>query len=145
MCHVTDGVSDARCRMPFSASVLRGIHCCPNFSYLIYPTSVSVLWRICVHTGHVVAQLVEALRYKPEGRGFDSLWWHWNFSLTQSFWPHCGPGVDWASNRNEYKEYFLGGKGGRCVRLTSLPPSCADCLEIWKPQPTGTLRASQGL
>jgi hypothetical protein len=22
--------------------------------------------------GHVVAQLVEALRYKPEGRGFDS-------------------------------------------------------------------------
>ena len=30
-----------------------------------------------------VAQLVEALRYKPEGRGFDSRWWcHWNFSLT---------------------------------------------------------------
>jgi hypothetical protein len=27
--------------------------------------------------GHVVAQLVEALRYKPEGREFD-----WNFSLT---------------------------------------------------------------
>jgi hypothetical protein len=23
-------------------------------------------------TGHAVAQLVEALRYKPEGRGFDS-------------------------------------------------------------------------
>ena len=21
--------------------------------------------------------------------------------------------------------YFLGGKGGRCVRLTTLPPSCA--------------------
>jgi len=32
--------------------------------------------------GYVVAQLVEALRYKPEGRGFDSLWCHWNFSLT---------------------------------------------------------------
>jgi hypothetical protein len=29
-----------------------------------------------------VAQLVEALRYKPEGRGFDSRWCHWNFSLT---------------------------------------------------------------
>ena len=26
--------------------------------------------------------------------------------------------------RNEYQEYFLGGKGGRCLRLT-LPPSCA--------------------
>jgi hypothetical protein len=23
----------------------------------------------------------EALRYKPEGRGFDSRWCHWNFSL----------------------------------------------------------------
>jgi len=29
-----------------------------------------------------VAQLVEALRYKPEGRGFDSRWCHWNFLLT---------------------------------------------------------------
>jgi hypothetical protein len=29
-----------------------------------------------------VAQLLEALRYKPEGRGFDSQWCHWNFSLT---------------------------------------------------------------
>ena len=32
--------------------------------------------------GHAVAQLVEALRYKPEGRGFDSRWCHWIFSLT---------------------------------------------------------------
>jgi len=30
----------------------------------------------------LVAQLVEALRYMPEGRGFDSQWCHWNFSLT---------------------------------------------------------------
>ena len=29
-----------------------------------------------------VAQLVEALRYKPKGRGFDSRWSHWNFSVT---------------------------------------------------------------
>jgi len=32
------------------------------------------------------------------------------------------------------------GKGGRCVGLTTLLPSCADCLEIWEPQPPGTLR-----
>jgi len=31
--------------------------------------------------GHAVEQLVEALRYKSEGRGFDSRWCHWNFSL----------------------------------------------------------------
>jgi hypothetical protein len=29
--------------------------------------------------GHAVAQLVQALRYKPEGREFDSKWYHWNF------------------------------------------------------------------
>jgi hypothetical protein len=38
---------------------------------------------------------------------------------------------------------FPGGKGGRCVGLTTLPPSCADCLKIWTPQPSGTLRACQ--
>ena len=26
--------------------------------------------------------VVKALRYKPEGREFDSRWCHWNFSLT---------------------------------------------------------------
>ena len=35
----------------------------------------------------------------------------------------------------------MGDKGGRSAGLT-LPPSSADCLEIWKPQPTGTLWAS---
>jgi len=55
----------------------------------------------------LVAQLVEALRYKSEGRGFDSRWYHWIISLTQSFRLHYGPGVDSASNRNEYQECFL--------------------------------------
>jgi hypothetical protein len=31
---------------------------------------------------YTVAQLVEALRYNPEGRGFDSQLCHWIFSLT---------------------------------------------------------------
>jgi hypothetical protein len=35
----------------------------------------------------------------------------------------------------------MGVKGCRCVGLTSLPPSCPDCLKIWEPQPPGTLRA----
>jgi len=29
------------------------------------------------------------------------------------------------------------GKGGQCVGLTTLLPPCADCLEIWEPQPPG--------
>jgi len=38
-----------------------------------------------------------------------------------------------------------GGKGGRCVGLTTLLTSGADCLEIWEPQPPGTLRVCLGL
>jgi hypothetical protein len=47
-----------------------------------------------------------------------------------------GPGVDSASNRNEYQEYFLGGKGGRCVGLTTLPPSCRNlgASTSWNPK-----------
>jgi hypothetical protein len=59
---------------------------------------------------HAVAQLVDALRYKPEGHGFDSRWGHWSFSLTLFFRPHYGPVVDSASNRNEYQGYLLGVK-----------------------------------
>ena len=58
--------------------------------------------------------------------------------LTQSFWPHYGPGIDSASNRNYYQEYFLGHKSGRCVGLTTLPSLCVDCLgnvgTSWNPQ-----------
>jgi len=32
-----------------------------------------------------------------------------------------------------------------CVGLTTLPPLCADCLEIWEPHPPGTLRPCPGL
>jgi hypothetical protein len=48
---------------------------------------------------YAVVQLVEALRYKPEGRGFDYRWCHWNFSLTQRYWSHYDPGVDSASQK----------------------------------------------
>jgi hypothetical protein len=30
---------------------------------------------------HLLAQLVEAVWYKLEGRGFDSRWCHWNFFI----------------------------------------------------------------
>jgi hypothetical protein len=72
-------------------------------------------------------------RGKLEGCGFDSRWRLWDFSLSYSFRPHYCPGVVSASNKNEYKGYFLVGKGDRCVRPTTLPPSCAECLEILGP------------
>ena len=66
-------------------------------------------FQLYILLGHAVAQLIEALRYKSEGRGFDSRWRHWNFFLlTLSSRLHYGSGVDSASNRKEYQEYFLG-------------------------------------
>ena len=71
------------------------------------------------------------------------------FFLTLFFRPHYVPGVNSASNRSEYQEYFLRGKGGRCVGLTTLQHSCADCLKIygawtsWNPQ--GLPRPVMGL
>jgi len=87
-----------------------------------------------------VAQLVEALHYKPERRGFDEIF-HWHdpsghimaLGSTQPLIEMSTRNISW------------GGKGSRCVGLTTLPPSCAECLKIWEPQPPGTLWACPGL
>ena len=65
----------------------------------------------------------------------------------KSFRSHYGPGVDSASNRNEYQEYFLGVKSGRCVRLTNVPPSCAVVMKSGNLnflEPSGPLQACKG-
>jgi len=41
-----------------------------------------------------------------------------------------------------------GAKGGRCIGLTTLPPSCADCLEIWSLsllEASGPVQACNGI
>ena len=56
------------------------------------------------------------------------------------------PGGDSAS-KNEYQD-VPGGKGGQCVRVTTLPPSCAECLLIWslnRPEPSGPHRPVIGV
>ena len=98
--------------------------------------------------GHAAAQLVEALRYKSEGRGFDSTWCHWNFSLNESFRPHYGPEVDSASNRNEYQEYFLGVKaagawGWQPYHLHMPIVLKSGSLNIL--EPSGSLQACNGI
>jgi hypothetical protein len=55
-----------------------------------------------------MAQLVEALRYKPEGRGFDSRWCYWDFSLPLTFRPHYGLLGGTGFERNEYQGFLLG-------------------------------------
>jgi len=66
----------------------------------------------------------------------------WNLGADRLGWY---PGCRLKSRQPGYQEYFLGAKGGRCLELTALQHSCADCLEVWEPQPTGTLGACPGL
>jgi hypothetical protein len=40
---------------------------------------------------------------------------------------------------------ILGGKGSRCVRVTTSPPLSAECHEIWEPKSPETLSATPGL
>ena len=56
------------------------------------------------------------------------------------------PGVD-SAFKNEYQD-IPGGKGGWSVRVTTLPPSCAECLVIWslnRPEPSGPHRPVIGV
>ena len=95
----------------------------------------------------MVVQLVETLCYKPEGGGFDSRWCHWNFSLTYSFRPNYGPGVDSASKRNEYQVFFLGGKGGQCVGSKSYlrVPTVLKSGSLNLLEPSGPVQACNGI
>jgi hypothetical protein len=60
------------------------------------------LYRLQVNRGFTVAQQV--VRYQPAARGFYSRLGHWDISLISSFRLYYYPGVDSASNRNEYQE-----------------------------------------
>jgi len=85
------------------------------------------------------------LCYKSEGTGLIPASVSGFLIDIKSFRLHYGPGVDSASNRNEYQEYFLGGKGGRCVRMTTyhhpVPLSrYLGTLTSWNPLgPSGTV------
>jgi hypothetical protein len=65
---------------------------------------------------------VEALGYKPKARGFETQWGEWIFSSYLILPATLGPGVYSASNRNEY-QCFWAVECGRCVGLTTLPPT----------------------
>ena len=79
-----------------------------------------------------MANLFEKLLYKPEGRGFDCRLCHWNFSLI-------------ISGRTMGQSSTQPLKAAVRRALQNLPLSYANCLEIWEPQPRGTLRACPGL
>jgi len=47
-----------------------------------YYNGIYIYIYIYIYMGARGSLVVMALRYKPAGRGFDSRWCHWNFSVT---------------------------------------------------------------
>ena len=81
--------------------------------------------------GHAVAQLVEALRYKRIRFPKVSLEFFIDVIL-QAALGSIQPLTEMITRNMSW------GKGGRSLGLTTLPPPCANCLEVWEPQPSGT-------
>ena len=84
----------------------------------------------CPDIREVMTELVETLRHKLEGRGFDYRCGKWDFvSLIASGYTIV-LGVESVCNENECQHFVLVGKVGRCLKLSSMPPSYAGSLEI---------------
>jgi len=106
----------------------------PTTRQLTHHASKFLLLLFPLPLAQAVAKLVEALRYNPVAGsildGVTGIFYRHNFSdriVT------LGPNqpLTKMSTRN----ISFGRKGGRCVGLTILLPSCVDSLEIWVPQP----------
>jgi hypothetical protein len=84
---------------------------------LIWTGSSEVVHSRQSHYMEISDQLQHQLIYAHE----------WNESapgiIYHTQWHYCGPGVHWASNRNEYQESSWGVKSGRRIRLTTWLPS----------------------
>ena len=104
--------------------IIRRSNCINTVSGIVLGTAVAQWLRYCATNRKVTGSI-------PGGvSGF--------FIDIKSFRSHYDPGVDSASNKNEYQEYFLRGKGGRWVRLATYHhPVLLSCnlgtLTSWNP------------
>jgi hypothetical protein len=73
----------------------------------------------CPDFHEFMTELVEAMRYKLVGRGFDYRLGHWDFILTDCFRLQQSLGSESASNNKENQQYPLVGKDGRNTHIFS--------------------------
>ena len=67
------------------------------------------------------------------------------FSVTYSFRPYHGSGVDSARSENEYQEHLRGVKAAVAWGWQPHHLHVTNVMEIWEPKPSGTLWATPGL
>jgi hypothetical protein len=102
----------------------------------------SILSKICCNWGHTVAQLVEALCYKPEGRGFESDQVYF-LNLPNLSSRTIALGSTQPPTEMTTRNFPWGVEGVRRVGLTSLPPSASRISRqnMWEPRRLTTLCA----
>ena len=86
--------------------------------------------------------------YKPEGCGFDSRIYHWNFSFTYPLRHNYGPEVDTTSNKNEYQEYFFVIKAFGALAWQPYHPHVPTVLKSGRLnplEPSGPVQACNGM
>jgi len=104
------------------------------FGYYIYIYIYLHIWK----TGTAVAQWLRCCATNRKVAGSIPASISGFFIDLKSCRSHYGPGVNSASNRNECQEYFIGGKGRRCIGPTIYHhpvPSSQNLgnLTSWKP------------
>ena len=100
-----------------------------------------IFWVMGVMGGRY-STVVKVLCYKSEGRWFDPSWCHWNFH-----WHNPSDRTMALGSTQSLPGAFPGGKGGRCGRLTTLPPSCAVVMKFGNLnflEPSGPRQACNG-
>ena len=86
--------------------------------------------------GSAVAQLVEALRYKPEGRGFDSRWCLWNSGPTMAL-GSTQPLTEMSKGKGKSKavplQAWSGPEGSRKLRFPDFMTTAQDGDKVVSP------------